>query len=213
MDADWREKLCEPFDRDDVQWRAQTVTRDGDRALALAYFDARAGMDRLDEVCGPENWQCRYVFSPDGKKTICEIGILVDVQWVWKADGAGDSDVEAEKGALSDAFKRAAVRWGIGRYLYRLGQTWVPCESTNGKFKRFTVDPWTCVRSAPDAPAPARPVGQFRAPESSGDRAAAGALVCSAEGCGVVLTKGQYEVSTRAFGAAMCPSHQRAARA
>jgi hypothetical protein len=45
-----------------------------------------------------------------------------------KADGAGDTDVEPEKGALSDAFKRAAVRWGIGRYLYGIGPVWVSLE-------------------------------------------------------------------------------------
>lgn len=141
-------RLKEPFPREDVQWRAQTVTKSGDKALALAYFDARAAMDRLDEVCGPENWQCRYLWSPDAKKTVCEIGIRMDAgDWVWKADGAGDSDVEAEKGALSDAFKRAAVKWGVGRYLYDLPQLWVPCETYNGRFSKFTVDPWTLVRN------------------------------------------------------------------
>jgi hypothetical protein len=47
------------------------------------------------------------------------------MEWVWKANGAGNSDVEAEKGACSDAFKRAAVLWGIGRYLYDLDSPWV----------------------------------------------------------------------------------------
>jgi hypothetical protein len=84
--------------------------------------DARDVMDRLDYICGIEGWQCRYSHAEG--KTVCEIGIRIDSEWVWKADGAGDSDVEAEKGALSDAFKRAAVRWGIARYLYELGNTY-----------------------------------------------------------------------------------------
>jgi hypothetical protein len=46
-------------------------------------------------------------------------------EWIWKADGAGPSDMEADKGALSDAFKRAAVRFGIGRYLYDIKAPWV----------------------------------------------------------------------------------------
>lgn len=142
-------KLKEPFPQSQVSWRAQTVTKSGDKALALAYIDARDVMERLDAVCGPENWQCRY--SHADKKTICEIGVKVGEEWVWKADGAGDSDVEAEKGALSDAFKRAAVRFGIGRYLYDIGDVWVPCESRdfNGKkqFVKFTDDPWKHVRN------------------------------------------------------------------
>ena len=47
---------------------------------------------------------------------------------MWKADGAGQTDMEAEKGALSDALKRAAVRWGIGRYLYDLKAPWIVLE-------------------------------------------------------------------------------------
>ena len=148
------EKLKAVFPKEYIQWRANSVTKDGKKAMALAYVDARAVMDRLDEVCGPAGWQCKY--SHANSKTVCDIGIQIfedDVNkhhkdfWVWKADGAGDSDIEAEKGALSDAFKRAAVRWGIGRYLYDFGSPWVPCESwqdNNGKwrFSKFTADPW-----------------------------------------------------------------------
>jgi hypothetical protein len=144
--------LGKPFPRNRISWRAQTVSQkaDGATALALAYIDARDVADRLDEVVGPENWQCRYAFSPDGKKTLCEIGIRCGDTWIWKADGAGDSDIEAEKGALSDAFKRAAVKWGIARYLYDLKSPWVPCEvGTNGKWRRFTADPWNYVRDEP----------------------------------------------------------------
>lgn len=150
------EKLKEPFPHERISWRAQTVSKDGTKALALAYIDARDVMERLDEVCGMANWQCKY--SHADKKTVCDIGIFIeaDSSWVWKADGAGDSDIEAEKGALSDAFKRAAVRWGIGRYLYDLDSPWVPCESRefNGKrqFVKFTDDPWKYVRGSKPAP-------------------------------------------------------------
>jgi len=70
----------------------------------------------------------------EGSKTVCEIGILCGDTWVWKADGAGDSDVEAEKGALSDAFKRAAVRWGVGRYLYNLKSPWVALKAFGNSY-------------------------------------------------------------------------------
>lgn len=144
--------LAAPFPQSAVSWRAQTLTKDGNKAMALAYIDARDVMERLDAVCGPDRWQCRYPHAD--KKTVCEIGIDTGNGWVWKADGAGDSDVEAEKGALSDAFKRAAVRWGIGRYLYDLETPWVPCESreNNGKrfFVKFTDDPWNHVRKRPE---------------------------------------------------------------
>ena len=166
-------ELRKPFPRHKVSWRAQQVSLKGEqaKALALAYIDARDVADRLDEVVGPENWQCRYEFSPDGKKTLCEIGIRCGTEWIWKADGAGDSDIEAEKGALSDAFKRAAVKWGVARYLYDLKSPWVPCEVFNNKWKRFTEDPWNYVRdegspSGKPAPRPQAPAPRENAPSA-----------------------------------------------
>lgn len=138
MSADLFAALAAPFPPDKVSWRVGTSNKKkrqretGDnqakatKGQVLAYIDARDVMDRLDEVCGPPGWQNRYTHAE--KKTICEIGILTTDEWVWKADGAGESDIEAEKGALSDAFKRAAVRWGIGRYLYHLPTPWVDLD-------------------------------------------------------------------------------------
>lgn len=141
MLPDLFERLAEPFSPDAISWRVGSTNGDKTKGLALAYLDARDVMDRLDLVCGPDGWQNRY--SHVGGVTVCEIGVRVQgphidmhggdaaptvvtpAQWLWKADGAGASDIEAEKGALSDAFKRAAVRWGIGRYLYSLPSPWV----------------------------------------------------------------------------------------
>jgi hypothetical protein len=127
------DKLREPFPSDWIEWRVGSTNRDKTKGMALAYIDARSVMDRLDDVCGPDGWQCKY--SHANGKTVCDIGILCSEQWVWKADGAGDTDFEAEKGALSDAFKRAAVRWGIGRYLYDLKAPWVAIEAFGKSYK------------------------------------------------------------------------------
>lgn len=146
--------LAKPFPIASISWRAQSVTDDGTKAMALAYIDARDVMQRLNEVCGA-NWQNRY--SHADKKTVCEIGIKIDGEWVWRANGAGDSDIEAEKGALSDAFKRAAVLWGVGTYLYDMPRPWVPCETyeKGGKkmWKSWKDDPWKFVKLA-NHPAP-----------------------------------------------------------
>jgi hypothetical protein len=127
-------KLTAPFDPNKVSWRIGSTTADKQRGMALAYIDARDVMERLDEVCGIAGWQCAYPHA-EGKKTICSIGIKINDEWIWKADGAGDSDVEAEKGALSDAFKRAAVKWGVGRYLYEVDAPWVEIEPMGRSFK------------------------------------------------------------------------------
>ena len=120
MDFD---KLSAMFPPEDILWRVGATTGDKKSGLALAYLDARHVMERLDSVCGPENWQCKYPIAAE--KTCCEIGIKIADEWVWKGDGAGDTEVESAKGAFSDAFKRAGVKWGIGRYLYDMPNIWV----------------------------------------------------------------------------------------
>lgn len=146
-------ELSKEFDREAIHWRVQGTPyeRNGTfSAMALAYIDARDVMDRLDSVCGPENWQDEYTVTQSGL-IICKIGVQMgDGEWVWKSDGAGETAVEGKKGGISDALKRAAVKWGIGRYLYRLDSPWVRCEvrQKNGKtyWKEWAEDPWSKVK-------------------------------------------------------------------
>jgi hypothetical protein len=112
----------------------------------LAYIDSRDVVNRLDEVCGPENWSDTYPHI--GSTTVCQISISIDGQWVAKTDGAGATDVEAEKGQLSDAFKRCAVKWGIGRYLYDIPTPWVQID----EFKHILPVEMECLaRLLPNA--------------------------------------------------------------
>ncbi len=50
------------------------------------------------------------------------------VHGVSKSDVGTASQWEASKGCASDALKRAAVHFGIGRYLYALPQVWVDLD-------------------------------------------------------------------------------------
>lgn len=171
--------LAAPFPPDFISWRVGSVTQDGTKGMALAYIDARDAMNRLDEVLGP-NWQCRYM-ELSGGKTICEIGLKIDGEWVWRADGAGDTNHEAEKGALSDSFKRAAVKWGVGRYLYDLKSPWVKVKKLG---KTAVIDQEEMQRleavareafkrlAGKPAPAPTRPQ-QEPAPEAPQEPAGA----------------------------------------
>ena len=158
------DKLKAPFPPDRISWRIGSTTKDKSRGMALAYIDARDVMERLDEVCGFDGWQCRYPHA--NGKTVCEIGIRIKDEWIWKADGAGDTDVEAEKGALSDAFKRAAVRWGVGRYLYDLAAKWVEIEPAGNSFRIKESEMAKLAGVAPKAPA--KPTGKV-APTKDND--------------------------------------------
>lgn len=182
--------LSKPFPQAAVHWRAQgtPIERQGRWiAMALAYLDARDVMDRLDEVCGPENWQSEFTETASGR-VICRIGVLHGNDWVWKADGAGGTQVEAEKGGLSDALKRAAVSWGIGRYLYRMSAPWVECEvyQKGGKtyFKKWSQDPWSKVKGNA-APAPADPETPPEKPKERDPRAVADNMLSAIRGAKV----------------------------
>ena len=120
-------KLSEFFQPNRVSWRVGSTNRDKTKGMALAYIDARDVMERLDETVGAANWQDAYTETARGR-IICTLSIFVDGQWVSKSDGAGETSYEGDKGAISDAFKRAAVKWGIGRYLYGLDNIWVEIE-------------------------------------------------------------------------------------
>lgn len=116
-------KLDMPFPAERIHWRVGATNKDKTKGIALGYLDARDVMRRLDEVMGFD-WQNKYTLADSGL-LVCDIGLKIDGDWLWRSNGAGDTQVEAEKGKASDAFKRAAVMWGIGRYLYSLPNEWV----------------------------------------------------------------------------------------
>ena len=115
-------KLAAPFSGNDIEWRIGRCGKTNDGtiwATCLAYVQARAIMDRFDEVCGPENWRVEYWF-PKEKATIAKIYIKTGEEWICKEDGAEETAIESFKGGLSSALKRAGSVWGVGRYLYGL---------------------------------------------------------------------------------------------
>jgi hypothetical protein len=110
--------LAAPFEAHEVKLRSAPGGRQ------LHYITARTAMNRLDSVLGPENWWDE--FSPLENSVICKLTIrLPDGSTVTKSDAggyAGMSDSgDDDKSGFSDAFKRAAAKFGVARYLYRDG--------------------------------------------------------------------------------------------
>ena len=138
--------LAAPFAEQEVRSRAQAGRQ-------LHYITARTAMNRLDGVLGPENWWDEYL--PSENSVQCRLTVrLPDGATVTKADAGGYAGMadqgDDDKSGFSDAFKRAAVKFGVGRYLYRDG---VPA---------FVRERESVVAPAPvslpePAPAPAQP--------------------------------------------------------
>jgi hypothetical protein len=143
---DIADRLAEPFDPAEIRWKPAAVS--GNRALAIAFIDARTVMQRLDDVLGVTGWTDAYKFLPDGS-CVCKLTCLIGDRWISKVDVGGPSEQEDEgdrrKAAISDALKRCAVKFGVGRFLYRLPRTWV------------SYDPQSRQLTPPELPAWATP--------------------------------------------------------
>lgn len=136
--------LTAPFPADAVHWLPLAVK--GDKALACAYLDARAIMQRLDSVFGVGGWSDAYEIVAGGS-VVCTLSVKVDGEWVSKTDVGSPSeqpdDGDKLKAAFSDALKRAAVKLGIGRYLHRQPRQWVDYDSQRRQFVRVpTLPAW-----------------------------------------------------------------------
>lgn len=119
-------QLSAPFTREELLLRVLQKSKVGDKALPAVYIDARRVMQRLDDVMGPENWKVDYIAGASGG-VLCRLQLRINGEWISKADGAANTDVEAVKGGMSKALVRAAVCWGIGRYLYAVDTSkWAP---------------------------------------------------------------------------------------
>ena len=166
-------QLDVPFSPDDIEWRIQSSGMHNGKpwARVLAYVTNRAIMERLDQVVGRINWRNEFAPGPHGG-VVCGISIRVDEEWITKWDGADNTDIESVKGGLSNAMKRAAVQWGIGRYLYRLeegfaqtstekqtGPQWYHAKTKDGTF-------WWCP---PALPSSALPSGYGKPPAQQTD--------------------------------------------
>lgn len=170
--------LAAPFATHEVKVRNQANRQ-------LHYITARTAMNRLDAVLGPEHWWDEYV--PLEHSVLCKLTIrLPDGSTLTKADAggyAGMSDQgDDDKSGYSDAFKRAAVKFGVARYLYRDG---VP-EFVRERVKAEELTP---AEPAATAAAPAAPSARERPQRSQRSQAAtAERPQAEAAGNGVVGT-------------------------
>lgn len=123
---------------DEIECRIAQVKPNG--IQLLLYKTARTDAALLDETY-PDAWQCDFK-ALDGKM-YCGIGIKINNEWLWRWDCGAESNMEAEKGEASDAFKRAGFKWGLGTELYSSPFIWIKpdaCKIENGKCSdRFKV--------------------------------------------------------------------------
>jgi hypothetical protein len=156
-------RLREPFDIELLEWKPQVVSKEKDTAIAAVYADTRAYSDRLNEVFGPDGWSESYDIKfvnfsyteepwtkagepkqPAVKKESCKMVVTctLTIGPYGSHSDVGEGEVPDDNVATStcaQAFKRACVRFGLGRYLYDFPRSgWIPYDS---KKKIFTSTP------------------------------------------------------------------------
>lgn len=129
--------LKNPFEPRFVKYRVGATSKDKTKGIAVFYIDSREVQKRLDDICGIDGWQTKFL--PTDKGVVCELSIrMPDGTWITKSDGGVYTEkITPFKGGCSDALKRAAVQFGIGRYLYYIPNQWYPLN----EYKQFSVQP------------------------------------------------------------------------
>lgn len=179
--------LAEPFDVAEVHFKPGVVS--GNRALALAYADARAIQDRLDDVLGVDGWQDDYDCLPYGS-VVCRLRIRLGDEWITKVDVGSPSEQpdggDRLKAAFSDALKRVAVKFGIGRYLYRIPSQWTDYDP---KRKQFTGTPQLPAWAIPGKASTAATKPQTQPTDGTDLLRRLTGLRCPAGGTGLVRSR------------------------
>lgn len=135
-------KLSETFEAVDVEWSLSDfyVTSEGMLVVkALPFIKSSSIQDRLDDVVGKFNWKFNtrveggesdLLVSKKGQKRRKIEGFVGCLsiydkdknEWIGKEDGSEFTRRYAYKGGITGAFKRASSKWGIGRYLAKVGE-------------------------------------------------------------------------------------------
>jgi len=151
-----RRALLAPFPEYYISWRLQRNIEAQNRGLALCYVDARAVQDRLDDVFGPDGWEEDYTSVNGG--LLCALSVRwSDDKWTTKksfGQAGGGRGPDVNKSSESDALKRAAVKYGIARYIYRIPAQWVDTRMRGKAAYIVTppplevIAPWALPRSS-----------------------------------------------------------------
>lgn len=115
---------------EDFEWRPlfSFDSAQGRTGQYAAYPDARTVAKHLDRLFTPWGWKDEYTLA--GNSVVCHLSIKDKEanEWVTKSDIGVASNQEPQKGAFSDAFKRAAAKWGVGRNAYDITGIYGPVD-------------------------------------------------------------------------------------
>lgn len=136
--------LSKEFPDDTIGIKVNSFNKDRTKALLIQYLQHTDVYNRLEEV--DPAWSCETGQPQFVDKTIA-IPMKMTVKGVTRENVGEGSDY---KSAYSDAIKRAAMLFGVGRYLYDAQQVWVPYNEQTDKYKKWTIQEFKKISQPED---------------------------------------------------------------
>lgn len=179
------EKLLLPFPANQLEFKVEVKSKDGQSGQASTYVDPRRYMERLDDVFGPYGWSVEY-------RTIGEQGLIARLSIVTSEGhtivredvgeyGSGGRGKDAAAGgtgsfapksqfpnASAQAFKRACTTLGLGRYFYYLPKMWGKIDGY-GQFEKTEIEKFRGIVSQHAPHAKSAPTPQSAPHTTSGN--------------------------------------------
>lgn len=126
--------LNQPFEKDRLGVKVQSFSKDRTKAMLVLYLQHTDVMDQLEKV--DPSWSTEVV-NEEGRGDSVFVRMKMTVKGVTRENVGEGGD---PKSGYSDALKRCAMLFGVGRYLYDSPTVWVDYNDQRDKFKQWTVE-------------------------------------------------------------------------
>ncbi|MFL5812556.1 MAG: Rad52/Rad22 family DNA repair protein [Bdellovibrionia bacterium] len=142
--------LKAPFPKESLGVKVQSTSKDRTRALLVLYLQHTDVQDRLEMV--DPAWTTEVINEERVGDTVY-VRIRMTVKGVSRENVGEGNDPKA---AYSDALKRAAMLFGIGRYLYDSPTVWADYNESRDKFRQWSIQDYEkFVKGSYVTPSPA----------------------------------------------------------
>jgi hypothetical protein len=143
-----------PFEPSVIEWRVTNTAKDKRRGRVMPYADQRAYTDRLNASVTPAGWTRKYAVHTSanfqrGKDQTTVAKVLVTCELTIFGLGSHSAtgeewadDENAATSAEAQAFKRACICFGLGRYLYYFDGVWVDLDDRKRPKKAPELPLW-----------------------------------------------------------------------
>lgn len=170
------DRLKAPFPNERLHVKIQSLSRDKTQAMLVVYLQHTDVQNRLDEV------------DPQWEFGLLEHQVLpglIAIHAELRVKGVQRTNVgegEDPKSAYSDALKRCAMLFGVGRFLYDEGRVWIPYNDSKDRYRVFTYEDYEKARDLHPREPAAPPTKPASTPELT-------SLTCDACHAKLVLSK------------------------